>query len=352
MAKTSSAQKLTGIEACRGIAAAMVVLYHAARHLDKAYGVPGLMAFFQFGHAGVDLFFVLSGFIILFVHYEDLGRPSSVGRYVERRLTRILPTYWVALGVTILLGFIGGRALPPLFDIARSASLLPSHVEPLLGIAWTLQLEMTFYAVFVLLILHRMIGLVAFVIWLAWVVISAAGSSFGGSLPQSLYSTYNLEFFLGMGVAYWLKNKAVSKPRAILIAGMSLFAFAAIAENVRFFDGYASVSRLIYGVPAAMIVLGLAAAERDDGFVVPKVLKTLGSASYSIYLFQFVFIAIAWKLWLLVGLDQVMPRAASFPLLAAAALIGGVFASRWVEYPLMGLVRRTLIVIRPRAMPA
>ena len=62
------------------MAATAVVFYHAARHLNKIYGVPALMCVFQFGHAGVDLFFVISGFIILFVHYDDIGRPERLGR--------------------------------------------------------------------------------------------------------------------------------------------------------------------------------------------------------------------------------------------------------------------------------
>jgi exopolysaccharide production protein ExoZ len=339
LANATEAQKLTGIEACRGVAAAMVVFYHAARHLDKVYRVPSLMPMVQFGHAGVDLFFVLSGFIILHVHYGDVGRPDRFSRYVERRLTRILPTYWVALAVTIFLGLAGEHAFPPVFDVAWSAALLPSHSEPILGIAWTLQFEMMFYAIFCLLILNRRIGLAALTLWLGWVAFAAFDGGISGAIPKSLYAAYNLEFFMGMGAAYWFKNHAVSAPRLLLFVGIALFALAAVAENLAYIDGYASVSRLIYGVPAVMIVLGMAAAEREGLIKVPGKFKTLGTASYSIYLFQFVFIAIAWRMWLAVGLDATMPHTASFPVLAAAGLIGGVFASRWVEYPLMGWIR-------------
>ena len=318
----------------------MVVLYHSARHLDKVYGVPGLMHMVQFGHAGVDLFFVLSGFIILHVHYGDVGRPDRASRYVERRLSRILPTYWVALAVTIILGLAGGHPSPPVFDVAWSAALLPSHSEPLLGVAWTLQFEMIFYAGFCLLILNRRFGLAAFTLWLGWIAFAAIGGGISSAIPKSLYAAYNLEFFMGMGAAYWFRNHAVSAPRRLMLVGTALFALAAVAENLNYTDGYASLSRLIYGCPAAMIVLGAAAAERGDSIKVPRLFKILGTASYSIYLFQFVFIAIAWKLWLAVGLDETMPHITSFPVLAAAGLIGGVFASRWVEYPLMGWIRR------------
>src|SRR4051794_20974345 len=65
--------RLAGVEVCRGAAAVMVVFYHVARHLEKAHGPTWLMGLWQFGHAGVDLFFVISGFNILAVHLDDIG---------------------------------------------------------------------------------------------------------------------------------------------------------------------------------------------------------------------------------------------------------------------------------------
>jgi exopolysaccharide production protein ExoZ len=336
----TATRKFDGIEAARGIAATAVVLYHAARHIDKNYGTTGLLHYFQFGHAGVDLFFVLSGFIILTVHYNDVGRPDQIGRYVERRFTRIFPVYWLALAVTVLLGFIGGRGVPGVADILWSMTLLPSYAEPVLGIAWTLQFEIAFYAVFGVLILNRKQGMLIFALWVGWILITALWGVGRGGMPNSLYAVYNLQFLLGMGIAYWFKNHVVPMPRLLLIVGITLFSLTAIAENMQRIDGYSNISRVAYGVPAALIVLGIAAAERANSITIPKMLKALGSASYSIYLFQFVFIAVAWKLWLAVGLDRSQPHIASFPILVAAALIGGGVTSRCIEYPLIDLIRR------------
>ena len=150
--------RLGGIEALRGLAASAVVLYHAARHVDKAYGAPGLAHAFLPGHAGVDLFFVLSGFIILHVHARDIGVPARLPHYANRRFSRVMPLYWVALCVTILAGSLGGHGWPAPWRVAVSASLLPAHLEPLLGVAWTLQYEIVFYAAFALLVLDRKSG--------------------------------------------------------------------------------------------------------------------------------------------------------------------------------------------------
>ena len=174
MSERTSAGRLGSIEACRGIAAAAVVLYHAARHLNKIYGLPSLTAVFQFGHAGVDLFFVISGFIILYVHYRDINSPARLRHYVGRRFTRVMPTYWVALALTVLLAAGGHAGLPSLSDLIWSVSLAPSDHQLLLGIAWTLRYEIIFYALFCILIVNRIAGLVTMSVWLAAIIFVAS----------------------------------------------------------------------------------------------------------------------------------------------------------------------------------
>lgn len=335
----ATGEKLTGIEACRGIAAVMVVFCHAARHLDKNYDLPLLKNCFAAGQAGVDLFFVISGFIILYVHYRDIGNPARVTHYLRRRFTRIMPTYWVALAITIAMGIAGRTGLPSLPQLAWSISLLPSNSDLILGIAWTLRHEIAFYALFCVLILNRTAGIVILGLWLGSILL-ATMSHFGGNWLQGpLFSAYNLEFFFGMAVAYGLRNGTIRSPRLVLLAGIVLFAAAALAEDLQYLDGVADVSRILYGLPAALIVLGMAAAGRDALVTVRPFLRMLGGASYSIYLFQFIFIGPLWQVWLASGLDRRLPHAASFPLLAVGAVAGGILASRWIEYPLIGLLR-------------
>lgn len=331
--------KLTGIEASRGIAASMVVFYHAARHLGKNYGAPLLVSTFQFGHVGVDLFFVISGFIILHVHYRDIGNPARLGHYLKRRFTRVMPTYWVALALTMAMGFGGRAGWPSFAQLAWSISLLPSNSDLILGIAWTLRYEIAFYALFCTLILNRTTGIAVFSMWLVGIVAANLAGFHANWLPQSLYSAYNVEFFFGMAVAYALRSGTIPAPRGILVSGVVLFAAAALAEDFHLLNGYADMSRIVYGLPAAMIVLGTAVAGREAAITVPGILRMLGAASYSIYLFQFIFIGVLWKLWLVAGLDRMTPHTASFPLLAAGGVVGGVLASRLIEYPLIRLVR-------------
>lgn len=337
----SESRKLAGVEACRGLAASAVVLYHSARHIDRAYGADGPLRIFQFGHAGVDLFFVISGFVILYVHYGDIGSPGRLAHYAGRRLTRILPIYWMALFVAILMSSAGGHALPFPIDLVWSAFLIPSRGEPLLGVAWTLQYEMVFYAIFCLLILSRKAGLAVLAGWLIWIGAAKLRGG-GGSIPGSLYGFYNIEFFVGMGIAYWLRVRRLPAPRSVLAAGVLLFAIAALAEDGRMIDGYADFSRLIYGIPAALILLGIVESDRQGLLTIPAILQKLGRASYSIYLFQFIFIGAAWKLCQILGLERKMPPLLGFFLLAGIGIAGGHVTSDWIEYPLMRLIRRRL----------
>ena len=343
-----AAAKLDGIEAGRGLAASAVVLYHTARHLDKIYGMPTLMSAFRFGHAGVDLFFVISGLIILYVHYRDVGAPRRLGHYVGRRFTRVMPTYWVALAITVLLAIEGGHALPSVADIAWSVSLLPSNRGLLLDIAWTLRFELVFYAVFCALILNRTAGIAVMALWLSLIVAVFIGGYSIPGVPGSLYGAFNLQFFLGMGAAYLLHNYDIPAPKMLLAVGIAAFALVAGAENVGVLDGYTNAARLYYGLPAAAIVLGVALAGRTNALPIPSWLRVLGSASYSIYLFQFVFIGITWKLWLAAGLDRAVPSGLAFVPLAAAGIGGGILMSRWVEHPLIRMVRGGGLRIRPR----
>lgn len=350
MSDRNAAGRLGSIEACRGIAATAVVLYHAARHVDKVHAVPWLRDTLQFGHAGVDLFFVISGFIILYVHYRDIDTPARLPHYLGRRLTRVMPTYWVALALTIILASGGHAGLPTLPDFVWSATLAPSGHPLILGIAWTLRYELVFYAIFALLIVNRTIGLAVMSMWLiAVMALALMQTPLTGALGQ-LTGAFNLEFFLGMAVAYKLRNGSIGMPLAWLMAGVTLFILTASIEDSGLLDGYADYSRLAYGLPSAMIILGAAEAGRQGKLAVPAPLRVLGSASYSIYLFQFVFIGVCWQAWLRAGLDRWTPHTTSFPILAGAGLVGGILMSRWVEHPLIRFARSASRTTQPRVI--
>ncbi len=331
--------KLLSIELARGVAAIIVVLYHAARHLDRNVGFVDGRQLFQFGHAGVDFFFVISGFIILFVHGGDLGRPERIGHYAARRFTRIYPIYWVILVLTVALA--ARSVLPSPLEVAWAAALLPTRGEPMVGVAWTLQHEIVFYGVFAVLILNLRAGVVLLGLWLGLIAHGFLSAGPRG-MAAVFVSAYNLEFFFGMGAAWWLRRHEVARPGAVLALGLSVFALFAGAEVLGHVDGYASWARLAYGLPSALIILGLVEMERGGRIRVPVRLLWLGRASYSIYLFHLTGIGMAYKLWVVAGLMALTPAWTGYGVISAAGIGGGIVVSWLVEYPLMRWTRRLL----------
>ena len=340
----SATVRIVSIQALRGVAATAVVLSHTARHLDKTLTAPYLTNLFQAGHAGVDLFFAISGFIILLSHRHDIGQKTRLRHYLDRRFSRVLPLYWIALGSTLAMSVAGGHGLPTFLTMLWSAVLLPTLSEPLLGVAWTLQFEMVFYAVFAVLIISRPVGLAFLMTWLLWIALAAIGFGSAG-VPSPLCGIYGLEFFMGMASAQLLIRGRVPVPRLIAGAGIAIFVAAFEMESVGLLDGYGVVARFAYGIPAALIILGLAAAEQAGRLTLPKWLGVLGGASYSIYLFQFVFISTLWQALLVAGFVHRLPVFVLFLALSCAALVGGLVTARVIEQPLLQLFRSRRPVI-------
>jgi len=145
--------KLYNIQALRGVAVLLVVLYHLCcaeaklwPHADFKY-----FSLLKFGFGGVDLFFVISGFIITFVNYDSLGNPKAIPSYLEKRFLRIFPLYWLVFGfiaVTIHyeVGVHGSVEYVPFFGHIKALLLLPQNSTnyALVPVAWSLVYEVIF----------------------------------------------------------------------------------------------------------------------------------------------------------------------------------------------------------------
>lgn len=332
--------RLLGIEAARGIAAVMVVFYHAARHLQKATGSMPWSGVAQFGHAGVDFFFVLSGFIILFVHRKDIGLPNRLTHYAERRFTRVYPLFWVALAVWTVLALFShtGEAITP-GKLLLQASLLFFSGD--IGVAWTLRHEILFYLFFAMAILDRRIGITLFGAWFAAIVIGwITGYTPVNSALVLTFSAFNLEFLFGMAAAYAVQTWSINRPGLLLGVGVLVFVAYGVCENTGMVDGYDRSAQLVYGLSSMLVVMGLASTEAAGALRLPPFMGKLGAASYSIYLFHLSFIGIVYKILALSGLLAHLPVGLTYGVLVAGGVIGGMLVSRIVEYPLMKLIGR------------
>ena len=162
----SGASRLAFADGLRGLAAFWVVLYHASEggHLPQLKAaLPQAVAnlVFDFGHFGVPIFFVLSGFVMAFTVQSETVDRAFAFRFVLRRLVRLTPPYWASIAVVVALLAVKGWALHTTANLP-SAGVVLAHASYLLGVFevtplnyvyWTLGVEVQFYIVFAVLML-------------------------------------------------------------------------------------------------------------------------------------------------------------------------------------------------------
>ncbi|URI11060.1 acyltransferase [Aquincola tertiaricarbonis] len=338
--------QLSGVHAARGLAACLVVLHHAADTLAlQKYGGYSIWGgfFIPFGRAGVDFFFVLSGFIMYWIHRTDIGQPDSLGRFAWKRAARIYPLYWLVLAALVAI-YASRPALGQGHErdpaaILSGFLLFPADHPPIVGVAWTLSHELLFYGMFATLLVSRAVGTVVLGTWLLALVIARLFPplQYPGSF---LLHVKNIEFFFGIGVAI-AARQVVGRPVALWSAfflGALTFVGAGVLE-LRTHEFRHSSWTLLYGAGAALMLYAIVALERARLLeVTAPVLKLLGDASYAIYLVHFTVLVALIKAAAATGLLGALPIWVSFLTLAALATLIGCLVHRHVERPVGRLV--------------
>ena len=345
---SGESSKLRSIEAARALAALLVVLMHAANlmRVEHFSGHVGLAGIFDFGYVGVDFFFVLSGFIITYVHFAEIGKPTSIPRYLWRRFSRIYPIYWtillIAIGLTTAARVASGKGLGfeiGLGDISGTVLLLMDPAEPkYVGVAWSLQFEVVFYLMFCLLLANARLGAAVFAAWGTYLVARALGIvSF--DLPMGMSSAHCLEFLFGVIVGSVARRGALSCSFRVLPAVLGVFVLGVVFDVYGPFERHSSYGRIVLGLASAAILLTLVALESRRAIRPPAWLAKMGSVSYSIYLGHVLFINLVYTILLKVGLYPVLPEVMIFLIGLGGALAVTVTIGLYVELPLVGLLK-------------
>lgn len=351
--------RLDSLQVFRGVAAVLVVLHHMGTFSLGHFHAPFLGNTLDWGAAGVDFFFVLSGFIIFFVHRGDLGQPRRLRSFAYKRLVRIYPIYWVACALVIPLYFLSPASGPAYardpVAIVTSIFLIPQAHFPVLGQAWTLTFEMLFYGVFALLIARYRVFVWPVAAWMAiceGVYLFDLGRRFVGSSDGQtilafpwdwLFSRHNVLFGAGVGAAWLvLRPGGIRRPRAILWTGVVLFGLCALLNQpgspfdpAQVFD-----YPLTFGLASTLVVIGAAGLDlAEQNRRVPGWLLYIGNASYSIYLFHSLALSLAIRpVEKLVAAHRLGVNVAGL-LLCAVAVGAGCMVHSLVEQPLLRALR-------------
>lgn len=281
--------KLHSIQLLRGIAALLVVFYHAVGLQlltigpEKAGNVL-LGGIFASGFAGVDLFFVISGFIMVWVTRRAEPGLPGVGEFLFARITRIYPLWWAAaaLAAAYYIFLHVPEADDPAWRAAvqsggggefllKSFLLIPQPDLPVLSLGWTLMHEMYFYAVFAcLLLVPRAVLPLALLVWGGLVV---AASLMGLSQPLAVnlmtlaIHPLTMEFIFGAMVGLTLSSGLVARSGILTLVAALWFTASLCLQGDMTPYTHQWGRVLAFGIPGALLIYGFAALEQHGRLV-------------------------------------------------------------------------------------
>ncbi|MEB3213702.1 MAG: acyltransferase [Leptolyngbyaceae bacterium] len=272
----ASTSRIVELDALRGLAALAVVFYHYTRRYDQIYGhTSGLPFQVAVGQYGVQLFFIISGFVILM----SLEHTKRVQDFIVKRLVRLYPTYWMAIALTFSLVALFGL---PGREVSLYHALLNGvmvhafwQIPNVDGVYWTLFHECIFYVVMVGIFVMRLLPHIEWVgaAWLS--IITLEQHDLLIEIPESLEPWFLIEygylFIMGI-VLYRIHTRGASVLRYNLLA-------ACFASQVAY---YPEVERHLM-VMGFIMAFSLIKTGHLRAIAIPPLLA-LGTLSYPLYL--------------------------------------------------------------------
>ena len=334
----ASPTNLGAVQALRGLAAMLVVLYHATQMVAERLGAGHVLTF---GASGVDLFFPISGFVMVLTTYRHWGKAGQARDFLLRRLARIVPLYWAAtlLKVLALLALPAMASHPTLdaWHVVASFLFIPAwdvhhRAQPIVPVGWSLHFEMLFYLLFAWALWLRVRPLLWLSLVLGTICLLAPWRDALGAIG-TLADPMLLEFVAGMFIG-WATVRGRVLPVSVAAALLAAALLALPATEAMGHGAAYTWRALVWGVPGA---LALAAAVALEGWWQrhrSPMFERLGDASYAIYLVHgFVLPPLGFVLVRL-GLNSgAWPLLAVLAACVASAWIGW-WVHRWVERPL------------------
>lgn len=345
------------IQMLRGVASILVVLLHISINSEEILGYTFLDNIFLFGGSGVDIFFVLSGFIITYSNFHHVAKPLTIGKFVKRRFIRIFPIYWI-----IITGFLMLQLALPAFykthfdtgigNMLQTYLLLPGHIM-LNGVSWSLTNELFFYLLFTLALIipNKKLSLyllIAYFLFLLIFSILTPAVTGGNEFVGMLIFPMNIEFLLGVFIVLIVNKVPRNWIYPILITGILLFVAGAFLSNneIELISNSfnPALSRvLLFGVPSFLIILSVVKLEMSRSIKMHNIFLQLGDASYSIYLIHLPLVAAFFKVLVKFNITNsvVVFLLTCFLLIMICAAGIGIY--HFVEKPLIKKLNKLLL---------
>lgn len=269
----------------------MVVFFHATGDFLENFNHVYLYKIFDQGFSGVDFFFILSGFIIFYVHQSDIGKKDKFNIFITKRFIRVYPLHWIATTLMFItfvtLGY-GEGLVRDSTVILKSFFLIP-QTTPINGVIWTLSHEILFYLLFsTLIVFSKRVSYPLLITWFTITLVTYLGVlKVDNFIFNFFFSKYNIEFALGSLTAFIIINYNLKYSKAIMITGILLTVVSWSLFDLQLSSIYTIIA---YGVPYTLIILGAASIAYQKDVSMPKILTLLGDASYSIYLTHLLFL--------------------------------------------------------------
>jgi exopolysaccharide production protein ExoZ len=351
MKRSGNDQTFYGIQALRAIAALMVVLVHSIYLWHSRILHEPDAWYWTNGASGVDIFFVISGFVMTISMGGMSKFENPAGVFLWRRITRIVPLYWLATTLkVVLIVAVPAAALHPglrLSNVVGSYLFIPTLNAdglplPVIVQGWTLNFEMFFYVVFAgsLLVRHSPTRLLIPV--LSVLAIAGIVHPMGNPTILTLISPMLLEFLFGVFLGHWALKKRL--PGTFMSGGLIALGFALILTLFPHLPQQAANIQtwrfVVWGLPALAIVLGVVGLEPVLAGRLPKWVIVAGNASYAVYLSQTFVLPV-------IGIVTSRLPVGPGPALAIIIVLGMSFSfmtgdviHRFVEVPVLAKLKR------------
>jgi len=339
----ATSSHINSIQALRGFAALAVALLHLAG-LQMLEGFRETTGLYRYGWMGVDVFFIISGFIMVWVTQNITASPKTAWRFLVQRAVRIYPLWWVCVSFVALFFFLI-HGVPASIDIVppdqawgfygQSLLLIPQERAPLLGEGWTLIHELFFYCVFTIIIATKMRGKILWAL-ATWALINFIGIKLGFSDLNAgfkiIFSPLSFLFMAGALIgsvkipdnlsklSWWVLGASIVAVLTLLLTGT--------------LDKSSRVVQLI--IPLSFLLWSLVTLEQTGRLKVYKPFIALGNISYALYLTH-PLVILAWRVirpfyaeGLFHGITSGLPKALlvyldMFVLLAAFLITAMIF---------------------------